>query len=47
MIKTGRSVEFRGTWRDAIEKYYAYNLKIRDKMGKFNVKAGQLASLLL
>ena len=24
MIKAGRNIEFHGTWRDAIEKYYAY-----------------------
>ena len=25
MIKAGQGVEFRGAWRDAIKKYYAFN----------------------
>ena len=45
MIKAGRSIEFRGTWRDAIEKYYTHNPKKRDIMGRFHVKTGHVSKL--
>ena len=49
MIKTGRAIEFRGTWRDAIGKYKIeqgfstfYELRTPEAKGKVQVPSIQI-----
>ena len=46
MIKAGRSVEFRGTWRDAIEKYYIWTPKKAGYIGEISCKSGTLQEII-
>ena len=44
MIKAGRSVEFGGTWRDAIEMYYTLDKKAGHN-GEISRKSGTLGKI--